>query len=520
MNGHKVLGVARAWFSGLFHTTEGLSEADVEKADRIFVSEGVSAMAMITLQGGVFLIGFALALGATNYEIGLLTTIALLAQFAQLGGLALIKTFRKRRGIMVLSAGISRFLWVLIILTPLLFRGRGFTAVLMWLIALSAIGAMGVPSWNSLFRDLVPDERRGRCLSRRLAWGTGLALVLTLAGGWFVDWWQIQFPAEGAIVAYSIIFALGLAFGIHGLVLLARLPEPQLHDTSGESIFASLLKPLRDKNFRHLLWFIGIWSFGVNMAAPFFIVYMLKRLGLPLFWVTTLTVLSQLSNILFLNIWVRLSNRFSNKSVLGVSGFLFLLAILGWTFTTMPDRYSLTVPFLIAIHVLSGMSVAGVSISSSNIALKLSPKGQAHAFMTVFGLAASVTGAFAPLIGGTLGDVFELRQLSIPILWSSPEAEMAIQAISLQGLDFVFLLAFILGLYSLQRLRSVTEEGEASEREVMDELIQEMATPLRSLSTVAGVRRLMYLPLAAVGKTVARVRQRANGEEPPDPTEE
>ena len=50
-------------------------------------------MGMGTLQGGVFLSAFALAIGASNYEIGLIATVTFLSQLMQLPGLFVLKTF-------------------------------------------------------------------------------------------------------------------------------------------------------------------------------------------------------------------------------------------------------------------------------------------------------------------------------------------------------------------------------------------------------------------------------------------
>jgi len=444
-------------------------------------------------------------MGASNYEIGLLTTIVLLAQMMQMPGMALTKLLRRRRAIVVVTAVSSRLIWVMIIIAPVLFAQRGFTYVLMWYILACVIGAVGVPPWNSLLRDSVPEEQRGRLLARRLAWGTALALFFTLAGGWFIDWWKVRFPAA-QLYGYSLLFLFGLVFGLGSAIAMLRVPEPTLVDQDEGSLFKQMGKPLGDHNFRQLLWFIGVWSFAVNMAAPFFVVYMLEHLKVSLFMVTLCTVTSQLANILFLNLWTRLTERFSNKPVLGVSGFLFVVAILAWIFLPDEGRHWATLPLLFAIHALSGMSVAGVSIASTNIAFKLSPRGEGHVFLTVFGLVAAITGCIAPLIGGTLADFYETRSLSLVTQWASPHADVALQLVNIAQFDFVFIIAFILGLYSLQRLTLVHETGAAPEKVVYDQLMQEMTAPLRTLSSVVTVRRIAFLPLQAVSRTLDKVR--------------
>jgi MFS family permease len=275
-----------------------------------------------------------------------------------------------------------------------------------------------------------------------------------------------------------------------------------------QSLFQLVAMPLRDSNFRRVLSFMLLWSLAVNMAAPFFIVYMLERIGLSIFMVTVLTVTSQLTNIVFLGIWGRLADRFSNKSVLASSGLLYLLAIMAWCFTTMPERYVLTMPLLFMIQIVSGMAVAGVSISSGNVALKLSPAGNAHGYMTVFGLAAAITGGIAPLLGGLLADFFALRQFTLSLNWSSPGSAVSVSALNLKALDFVFLLAFGVGLYALHRLGSVKEEGTVTEREVMDELLNEIASPIRTFSSVAGLRRIASRPFQSIARIATRNRSR------------
>ena len=68
-------------------------------------------------------------------------------------------------------------------------------------------------------------------------------------------------------------------------------------------------------------------------------------------------------------------DKYSNKSVLQICAPIYLLCILAWTFTTMPDKHPFTIPLLVIIHIFSGISVSGVNLALSNIGLKLAPKG-------------------------------------------------------------------------------------------------------------------------------------------------
>ncbi len=486
-------------FTGLFKIKESLNEYDYSSSVKMLTIDGFCSMGMGALQGGVFLSAFALALGATNYEIGLLATIAFMSQFMQLPGLFLLQQVKRRRALVALSAGTSRLLWIFIILIPVIFVNKGITFLIQWLIISMFIGGLAGPSWNSLLRDVIPAQKMGNIFARRMMLGTILALSLNLAGGWFVDWWKTSF-AEQSLYAYSILFSIALAFGLSGTFAISRISEPRMQIEKKESILKLIRESLNDRNFRNLLIYIGFWIFSVNLAGPFFIIYMLRRIGISVFMVTLLTVTSQVANIMFLRIWGKLADKFSNKSILSIAGPLFMLVIIAWTFTTMPERYFLTIPLLFIIHFFSGASTAGVSIGGANIALKLSPKGSAYVYMTVFGLVSAFAGSIAPMLGGVFADFFAVRELSLAFNWSDPSRHLQIYALNFKELDFLFLISFLVGIYSLHRLSLVKEEGEVEEAEVMEHLKSEVALPLRSIASIEGMRRMTLMPFTAITK--------------------
>lgn len=84
------------------------------------VRNGIASQAMETLTIGPFLVAYALALGASNLQIGILAAVPHLAQFAQLLGVYLVEHFRARRAICVLAAGINRPMFILMAAAALL----------------------------------------------------------------------------------------------------------------------------------------------------------------------------------------------------------------------------------------------------------------------------------------------------------------------------------------------------------------------------------------------------------------
>jgi hypothetical protein len=68
------------------------------------------------------------------------------------------------------------------------------------------------------------------------------------------------------------------------------------HTEGKLQFFKLIMQPFKDANFKNLVRFLGSWNFAVNLAAPFFAVYMLKRLQMDMSLIIALMVLSQLTS--------------------------------------------------------------------------------------------------------------------------------------------------------------------------------------------------------------------------------
>ena len=450
---------------------------------RSIIFDGICATAMNSFFVGPFLAAFALALGATHWEIGLLSAIPFFSMPMQLVGLYAVDRWKQRRAMIVLCALTARLLWILIVFLPFVREKASVRFLLTVLVGIGFIAAIPGPAWHSLVRSLIPVDSLGEVFSKRMARGTIVGLCLTLGGGFFVDAWP-TLSGRPPLEAYSVLFSIGILFGLTGVVAITRLPDPPMEGDHSESFRSLVRLPLRDAGFRSLLGFIAFWNFSINLARPFFVVFMLERLMLPVRAVTALIVLQQLVHVVSVRIWGTLSDRFSNKAVLSTSLPLAIAAVAAWSFTTLPERYALSVPLLIAIQIAIGFSLSAIPLSITNLALKQSPPGLTHAYMTMADLAGAPSGAIAPLLGGWMMDFFAGRHFALTLQWSNPINQFSVHVLSIRGLDFVFLISAAAGLIAAQWLALIPEPGETGK--ILWEFKEELSLPFRrSRSTAA-----------------------------------
>lgn len=465
-----------------------------ERALRLVLYDGLASEAMGTLTAGVFLVGFAVELGASNVAIGVLAAVPFFVQLTQLPAVVLVERLRTRRAICFWSAGIGRTFLLAAALAPALGPTTGIAVLIGAIAVYQGLGAIGGCSWNSWMRDLVPASIFGRFFGRRTAATTALATVLAFLGGVGLDLWKRHVP-EHAALGYSCLFAVSSAIGLFGVYLLSITPDQPMAPAERRTHPLEMLSaPLLDINFRRLIVFLSFWNFAANLAAPFFTVYMLRTLDYSMTQVMTLTIASQVSNLASLELWGSLIDRFSNKAVLGVSAPLFIVCMFAWAFTDLPWTRGVTFYLLLLIHVLMGLATAGVALASNNIAMKLSPPRQATAYLAVRSVVTSACAAVAPIVGGYSADFFASHQMTLALTWAGTASAITLQLLNLHALTFFFVLAGIVGLYSVHRLSFVHETAGRSDPIVLRDLLLEARRSVLSLSSAAGLLRVVRVP--------------------------
>ena len=184
--------------------------------------------------------------------------------------------------------------------------------------------------------------------------------------------------------------------------------------------------------------------------------------------------------------------------MLSLSSSLYFLVILGWTFTTLPDRHAFTVPLLALLHMLMGIASAGINLSTTTIRMKMAPRAQAMTYLTAASLAANLGAGISPWLGGAFADFFSVRHLEIAVQWVDPVRTVGFPAVFLTGFDFLFTIAFVLGLVTLGVLSGLREEGEAESGVVMAELASQTRENLRVLTSVPGLSFVASLPVRSL----------------------
>ncbi|MBA3895184.1 MAG: MFS transporter [Gemmatimonadales bacterium] len=498
-----------------WHPITHIDDDALRRGLRAFQGDGICSQIRDSLLSGPLLVGYALLLGASNAGVGLLSALAPATQILQLPAVALIERWRMRKAICWWAACFARVAWLGVLALPWAVPAGARTPALFGLLLLaSALGTVSAAAWNPWIRDFLPEEVRTRAFARRMAIATAIGAGLSLLAGLAVE--ELGVQLDSALGGYVVVLGAGAAAALLGLVFLGRIPEPVM-PPAGRRPWADIMRaPLRHREFRALVAFLGTWTFAIHLSTPFFTVYLLRRFGLPMAVVIALAVLSQVTAALVLRAWGNLADRFSTLTVLRVSCAGFLLSVACWPMVGLLRGPWLVLAGLALIHILAGLTTAGVNLGSGTVVMELAPRGAAAGYLATNALIVGAASALAPVIAGLSADWLETQRLSVTVAWTSTldaGTGLALRPLDLHGLDFLFVATVLVGLYAIHRILAVTERAMAGRRVVLAALLEQMREqmpqPLRAITTVPSVRDLAYFPFSVLGRMLPERRRAA-----------
>lgn len=392
-----------------------VSKKDIRATLKASTLDGLFASVFESATSGVILSNFLLQLGATSVEIGILSAIPMVVNLLQPLGAYIADRTTSRHWYNLWIFGVSRLLWLALVVE--IVWGRQHTdshKLLEWTLATalaaSLLAAFANSNWFSWMAAVVPHRLRGRYFGFR----NSAVSLITLLGvplmGLGVSTWSTD-----PIFGYGIVLFVGILAGLIslGFQFLMVDVNPQVFgkDEDDNQSMEKLDKIqtdflpaiLKDYNFLTFLGYLVLWTFAVNLSAPFFNIYLLKDLSLDVSLVTIYNSLSAGANLLLLLFWGRLADRWGNRPVLIAVGILVAITPVLWLFTgNYPLALWVCLPLL---HLLGGTTMGAIELCTKNIQMEIAPIKQPSTYFAIAAAVAGVAGALGTTAGGFLAEV-------------------------------------------------------------------------------------------------------------------
>src|SRR4028118_1786153 len=282
---------------------------------------------------------------------------------------------------------------------------------------------------------LVPERLRGRYFGFRNSVVTLTNLIGVPLMGLAVSKWP-----GGSLQGFGAVLVLGVVSATLSLVFQFSMTDvnPQLvhaadSDTDHGSPWGKFFGFLKDANFLRFLLYSALWSFAVNLSAPFFNLYLLGDLNLDVSVVTLYNSLGAGANLLMLLLWGRLADRVGNRPLMVTVGILVALTPLLWLESgTAPIFLWAWFPLL---HIVGGATWAAIDLCSGNLMMSVTPLRNQSIYFAIAAAVPGIAGAIGITVGGFVATVTNFG-----------------------GLPTVFALSAVLRLFALLPLVFVHEQ--------------------------------------------------------------
>ncbi|MHB9155621.1 MAG: MFS transporter [Endomicrobiales bacterium] len=298
---------------------------------------------------------YAIFLKATNFQIGLLASLpGLISSLFQIRTPDWTEKVGRYR-IMKWAVLFQVLLWVPIILLPYVFHRNHAPWLILGITLYLLSSSLAAPAWSSIMSQYLPAKKRGTYFSWRQRIHGTITFTATLLAGFVL----FLFPRE-SVYGFTAIFSVAAVCRFFSWHYLCKMHEPRLVSKPGAYFSLwDFIARTRQSNFVKFVLFVGGISFAVNLAGPFFSVYMLRELKFDYLSFVVINTTPTLAMLLSLPAWGRHADRVGNLQVIRLSSLIIPLLPLMWLVT--PYK-----PYLVFAQAVSGFAWAGFNLAVAN----------------------------------------------------------------------------------------------------------------------------------------------------------
>jgi MFS family permease len=343
---------------------------------------------------------YALKLGATGGQIGLLNAAAgILGTAMLLPGARVAEWWGPRKSYILLTSGLSRLTLLLMAFVPL---GLPLSVAVTAIILLNALrvvfGNMGLPAWTSLSADVVPEEIRGRYFASRNAIITIASIVFAPLAGYVI-------ARSATVSGYQLIFTVAFISGMSALWFYGKIEEPKVRAAPAGPRRFPLLENLKNYPlFLRYCIYAMVWSFGLNLAVPFFNVFLVEETTGTEAAVGYLAAVGSVVGLVSQQFWGHANDRWGARRTQLITASVIPFITLGWLFVRSPWH-------VVPINIASGLVWPGFNVASFNVILEVTPEERKSRFIALLNTLIGLATAAGATVGGWMVDVYGYRSV-------------------------------------------------------------------------------------------------------------
>jgi MFS family permease len=356
--------------------------------EKVSIYHGMVSTIAVNLASNFFPIFAISILGASNYQVGLISSLPpLVALIMTIPTAIMLNRLELQKKTVAMSVLWARIMFLL--LAGVLFISSTYQAwAFLIIVALMNVpGTISNIGWQTLISGMIKEERRGTFFSDRNRLLTIVGMITTLIIG------IVMKNQTNNAVAYQLLFLIAFLFGLLEVFFLMRHKETVQPKTNMEQKNSSMdWSIFKDNGYKWFLITALCFNFSWQMAWGLFNIYNVKYAHATILWISIFSVANQLAQIFTFPLWKKWAEQKSNT------------LMLVWVAAGMATAPFLTVLstnlyYLTLVSMISGFFVSGTTLLLFNLLLEQSPTEKRTYCITTYNVLLSFVAFIAPQIG-------------------------------------------------------------------------------------------------------------------------
>ncbi len=372
-----------------------------------------------------FVMPFAIALNATSSMLSILSSVPpLFASFMQLFSQNSLKFFKTRKNLIFWTALIQAFMWLPLLLIPLIASGNNHLEFLLLIIFVTletTIGTFQGPIYNSILGDIIDDNKRGEFFGKRNRVVNVMGFVSTILAGLILSFFR-DMDTNGTthyvFFGFGILFFLAFVSRLISSYFKYKMYDPPYEIPKTKIKFTAFLKNMTHNNYGIFVMYIFMFRLVASISAPFFALYLLKDMQMSYVYYTLIIGVAIVASFITMGFWGRLIDKRGSKFVLTISGFMIPISPLLLIIAVYIPNPTTRLIFLLCEEAFSGAAWAAFNLSTSSFLFDATSKEERVKYISYYNFLIGIAVFLGAVLGGVLIKIYPVWVLSaIPFIF-------------------------------------------------------------------------------------------------------
>ncbi|WP_445487211.1 MFS transporter [Niallia sp. 03133] len=324
------------------------------------IRNGVFTTVILNISTNYFPLFAISVLGASNYEVGLMSSLPqFIGMFAMVIGSIIISRLKEKKMFTVYSFFAARLFLIamaFVFFLPKQYQSMTFILLVSLMNFPFSFATLG---WQALIADIISEKRRNAFFSNRNRVMTFIGMISTFIIGFF-----LQLFDKTNAAPYQFLYIAAFICGLLEIFYLKKHKEkkqPILQKLEKKPLFD--ISVFKHKPFFYFLLCSLFFNFGWQMCWSLFSIYQIKYAGATGLWISLFAVANSIGQVVSFKWWGKMADKYTNTKML-------IYVSIGMASAPFLTVLSTNLVYIVLVNIFAGLFVSGTVLLLFNLLLE------------------------------------------------------------------------------------------------------------------------------------------------------